>query len=530
MNMLRSARILPAFGCLAAFYVCCAAAQQPSVAVSPLAQVRNGREAKDNNQILTTGIRGPRLSSNHALIITVSQYPRSPLPGVLTDRKLGIELAQRFGVPPKNIVELSEQQVTFEGLTQALRRMNEVMLPGDRLFVYYSGHGARSFNKETRQCDESIVMQDMRFVSKNEFSALIKPLSAKADKTIVMLDSCHSGGVAQTATSRGIGEMRPKFVTDASSAQCGAAVNEGTFSQSRGVDLSTTDHNLVIIAAARKNEIAWDTSRGGALTYNFEQCLDGGTADSDHSGSISIEELTQCVQARLDKSQDDSMRQHVTAAGNTALVPAFSSPQPNAEPATGPAPPAVKPPGGVDTLATLKDIYEQRDDRWLVQTKLDQPSIKIGGNLTFSVRSNRNGYVYLFYRGSQPDSFYLLFPNQLDKSNAIAANYELHLPRQEWSVTALGPKGTDHILVMVAETERDFSALSLPAEYVSSAGPFGKIKPTPQAAARIGQIATLSAALRNPQCNGTGTARDLGVARTCSNVFGADLVSVEETE
>jgi hypothetical protein len=232
----------------------------------------------------------------------------------------------------------------------------------------------------------------------------------------------------------------------------------------------------------------------------------------------------------LDKSQDDSMRQHVTAAGNTALVPAFSSPQPNAEPATGPAPPAVKPPGGVDTLATLEDIYEQRDDRWLVQTKLDQPSIKIGGNLTFSVRSNRNGYVYLFYRGSQPDSFYLLFPNQLDKSNAIAANYELHLPRQEWSVTALGPKGTDHILVMVAETERDFSALSLPAEYVSSAGPFGKIKPTPQAAARIGQIATLSAALRNPQCNGTGTARDLGVARTCSNVFGADLVSVEETE
>jgi hypothetical protein len=285
----------------------------------------------------------------------------------------------------------------------------------------------------------------------------------------------------------------------------------------------------VIIAAARKNEIAWDTSRGGALTYNFEQCLDGGAADSDRSGSISIQELTECVQARLDKTQDDSMRQHVTVAGNTALVPAFSS-APTAAPPPGSAPATVVPPAGVDTLATLKDIYEQRDDRWQVQTKLDQPSIKIGSNLTFSVRSNRNGYVYLFYRGSQPDSFYLLFPNQLDKSNAIAANYELHLPRQDWSVTALGPKGTDHILVMVAETERDFSTLSLPAEYVSSAGPFGKLKPTAQAAARIGQIATLSAAVKNPQCTGTAAARDLGVARTCSNVFGADLVSVEETQ
>ena len=44
--------------------------------------------------------------------------PKSPLPGVLTDRKLGIELAQRLGVPPENIVELSEQQVTRDGLSR----------------------------------------------------------------------------------------------------------------------------------------------------------------------------------------------------------------------------------------------------------------------------------------------------------------------------------------------------------------------------------------------------------------------------
>jgi hypothetical protein len=47
-------------------------------------------------------------------------------------------------------------------------------------------------------------------------------------------------------------------------------------------------------------------------------------------------------------------------------------------------------------------------------------------------------------------------------------------------------------MVMVTETARDFSALALPAEYVSQAGPFEKIQRTPQAVARIGQIATLS--------------------------------------
>jgi len=48
--------------------------------------------------------------------------------------------------------------------------------------------------------------------------------------------------------------------------------------------------------------------------------------------------------------------------------------------------------------------------------------------------------LYLFYRGTQADSLYLLFPNSLDSSNAIKANQSLKLPRQDWSVTALGPK------------------------------------------------------------------------------------------
>jgi len=150
--------------------------------------------------------------------------------------------------------------------------------------------------------------------------------------------------------------------------------------------------------------------------------------------------------------------------------------------------------------------------------------------LALTIHSQRDGFVYVFYRGTQADSFYLLFPNKLDSNNPIAANEELRLPRPDWTVTALGPKGTDHILVMVSETARDFSSLSLPAEYVSAAGPFDKIQPTAAAAARIGQIATLSAAVKRAECSGSGGTRDLGVAHRCSNVFGASLVSVEEKD
>ncbi len=468
------------------------------------------------------GLHAPPLPSNHALIITVSEYQRSPLPGVLNDRKLANELAQSFGVPAQNIVELSEQDVTREGLKQALTAMNQVIMPGDKLYVYFSGHGARFFSKATGQCMESIVMQDMHVVTNTEFANMLKSLSAKTDKTIVMLDSCHSGGVAHAASARDVAPgaaLRAKFLAEASSPQCSLAVNDRSFSHTRGADLDTTDNNLTILAAARNNEVAWDTSKGGALTYNFQQCLNGGAADSDHSGSLSMQEITACIQARLDKTQEESVRQHATLAGNAALVPSFV----NA--ATADAASAAS-----DPLATLSDIYGQRDDRWEVQAKLSQPTLKIGTHLALSVRSQRDGFVYMFYQGTEPGSFYLLFPNQLDSNNAIAANQELQLPRPDWNVTALGPRGMDHLMIMVTATARDFSTLALPAEYVSASGPFEKIRPTAQAAAHISQIATLSAAAGKAACRSAADKRDLGVARECSNVFGASLVSVEEID
>jgi hypothetical protein len=485
----------------------------------------------------------PPQASNHALIITVSEYVRSPLPGVLTDRKLGLDLARRFGVPAENIVELSEHDVTQDGLKNAIDRLSASMQPGDRVFVYYSGHGARFFDPASQQCEEAIVTQDMHVVPKNELVKLIKPLSAKAGKTLLMLDSCHSGGLAQASVSRalGAGLQRPKVSKEASSPQCSQIANGGSFSQSRGIDLATTDNNLVVLAAARKNEVAWDTSKGGALTYNFSQCLGAPATDTDHSGSASMDELAACVQQRLDKTQDESMRQHVTLAGNGALVPAFApiaaapvaaaaagAPSSSGSASVAAASPVVVSPAPVDTLATLHDIYAQREDRWSVALGLDQPALKIGSNLGMTVRSARDGFVYIFYRGSQPDSFYLLFPNALDAANAIVADQDLALPRKEWTVTALGPSGTDTLLVLVTDTPRDFSSMALPAEYVSRAGPFEKIQPTPQAAARIAQIAAMPAAVGQGGCGARAT-RDLGVARPCSNTFGARIVSVEET-
>jgi len=462
----------------------------------------------------SSGYHAPELPANHALLITVSGYKGHELPGVEEDRRTALDISHRLGVPTQNIVQLSEEQVTREGVRQALIEMDKTLLPGDKLFVYFSGHGARRLNRQTNQCVESLVMQPITFLTNREFAHMMKPLTAKADKTIVMLDSCFSGGVAQTAAARALEQQRPKSLP--ASPECSQAVNARGFEEERGADLGTTDNNMVVLAAARNNEVAWDTADGGALTYNAEQCFADAGGAAQKSGVLSMEELAACVQRRLDKAQSESARQHVTVAGNADLIAGF--------PAAAPAA------AGADPIAMLNTIYRQRDDRWSVDASVGQPTLKIGTQLTLSIHSQRAGYVYVFYQGSQPNSFYMLFPNQLDPNNQIVAEGVLHLPGPDWSVTALGPKGTDHLLVMVTQSPRDFSKLSLPAEYVSQEGPFEKIQPTERSVGIITQLATLAAAAKSHECTDTRGARDLGVARRCSSVFGASQVSVEEVE
>jgi hypothetical protein len=513
---------------------------------SPLTTVQNGRTAGNNDKIVTTGIRSPPSPANHALIISVSGYPRHPLPGVLKDRAIATQLAERFGVPPQNIAYLSEREVTRDGLQQSIGKLDKKVMPGDKLYIYFSGHGARFVDKSTGQCTESLVMQDLHVVTNDEFADMVKPLSAKTDKTVVMLDACHAGGVAEAAGSRDINSAlhkpRAKYDPDVSSAACANPVNLRGFSNARGIEFDTTDNNLVVLAAARKNEVAWDTDEGGAMTYSFLQCVTGDAADKDASGSISMQELTDCVQAHLDRDEEQKVRQHLTLTGNSGLVPGFSqlpspappAPQPPAPQPPTPQPPTPQPPAPtplpppVNTLAALHDIYSQRDDRFAVTATLSKPVLNIGQDfLDLTITSQRDGFIYIFYLGSRPDSFYLLFPNQLDAQNVIKANEPVMLPRRAWTVNALGPAGTDHILVMVAETTRDLGDYSLPSDYVSRSGPFGKILPTPQAVARINEIASLSMAFKNPECQ-SGADRDQAIARRCSNAFGAALVSVIE--
>ena len=62
---------------------------------------------------------------------------------------------------------------------------------------------------------------------------------------------------------------------------------------------------------------------------------------------------------------------------------------------------------------------------------------------------------------------HLLFPNQLDRDNLIAPGVSLRLPRSSWQITAGGPVGRNHLLVLVTDAPRNFAHAGL-----KPAGPF----------------------------------------------------------
>lgn len=124
------------------------------------------------------------------------------------------------------------------------------------------------------------------------------------------------------------------------------------------------------------------------------------------------------------------------------------------------APPAAE--AAMASLATLKDIEQQRNPRRVVTVSVQKPSLKIGrDSLALDIKSSHDGHVYLILLGSDAKSFYVLYPNGLDKDNAIKAGQTMRIPKPHWEVKAAGPVGTNHLLVMVADSPRRLSGLTL---------------------------------------------------------------------
>nr|NDG08287.1 DUF4384 domain-containing protein [Oxalobacteraceae bacterium] len=281
--------------------------------------------------------------------------------------------------------------------------------------------------------------------------------------------------------------------------------------------------------------MSWDSPKlGGLATHSLGECLLGQAKDADRSGAITLEEVRQCAQAKVNQLiapyeaqgklpatiQMRGTRNLIVVADPLQVVaqrpepqkppvqqtqlPApptqTSSPQSTQKqdsPAAPTAPPTLttpptpttpatpQPPSIASTTeiikespveqqvassATLQDILSQRNGRLNVEVKAPK-QLAIGKDaFSFHVKANTDGYLYAVMLGSDGQSFYLLFPNKIDTDNRIKANTSYQFPRKGWSIKAGGPEGTNKLLLVVSQSPRD-PKLFVPDES-SGGGPF----------------------------------------------------------
>ncbi|NDF44642.1 MAG: DUF4384 domain-containing protein [Betaproteobacteria bacterium] len=538
--------------------------------VAAVARVESGRTG-NNNAMSTTGIRSVPKASRHALIIGVGEYKVSSvtsLKGVPNDMQSAKQMAMAMSIPEDNISYLRDHQATADQIRQAIQDLNTRVRPGDRVFVYYSGHGTRWVDPKGNpdHCTEGLLSTDGQAITNTEVGELLSPIANKTDKLMVFYDACHSGGIAsQPLRTRSMGasagQLTPKFVGTLSSEACAKPTNMKTRSLSTELGAKgILPENIVSIAASRPDEVSFDDAKSGGLaTVAWRDCMLGKAKDMDQSGSVSVAEITRCAQDSLNQKlaqYPDILGQHMTIGGNKDFIPTFQVASagavslPVSAPATAPtvAPttalsviPSVPPTQtavslvpsepepstqAVQPAQLLAHIHAQRDAS-RVLTVSAQPSVmRIQQDpLRLNIQSPRSGYLYIALAGSDQKSLYLLFPNSLDGDNYVQANQTIELPRTGWRVTAGGPKGVNTVLVMVADSPRHVAQLA-----GQKAGPF--VKPLLSLEGKS-QLNTLLGQSENSDqlvCQQGGRSRNLTVEAVCSDAFASALIRVEEVE
>ncbi len=490
----------------------------------------------------------------HALIIGIGQYSEashtSRLDGVPKDMLNARIMAKEMGAPNDSIVMLRDDQATKASIQNEYKKLADKVQAGDRVFIYHSGHGTRYQKGDScLQGLQTYTKGQFTYddiLSEEEIAAYTTPISQKADKVMVLIDACFSGGVLNTSTRslNAMLDVRPKF-SDSSDQKCeNVGVNQsatrGLLSELKRVGVY--EENFVQIAAAKDNEVSWDNKDlGGLATHTLTQCLTGDATDLNKSGAISLEEIRACAQSKLNALMKPHERlgmlpSTIQVRGNRNLIPVaiqkppapeivaqipvtqtpapvspprpISSDQPkppaaiavptqmqpvpiNPPPAIATAPlqvppEAVKPPSPVKpiqpprkpltvtmlplmdptiaSLATLQDIEQQHNPKRQVDVKVGKSAMKIGTDrLELTIKSSHDGYVYMVLLGSDAKSFYVLYPNGLDKDNQIKAGEPLQIPRPDWQIKAAGPVGTNNILVMVSDSPRKLDNLTIAA-------------------------------------------------------------------
>jgi hypothetical protein len=146
----------------------------------------------------------------YALVIGINEYKDErivPLRFAVADAKAvrdALVDPLRGGFLERNVVLLANEKADRVTITATLQRISEQAKAGDLVLVYFSGHGVVDADGQiyllTAEARRDLLSATA--LKRTDFMQQLERIPA--DKVVVMLDACHSGGV--TRGSKGVEE------------------------------------------------------------------------------------------------------------------------------------------------------------------------------------------------------------------------------------------------------------------------------------------------------------------------------------
>lgn len=413
------------------------------------------------------GCLGTAQAENHALIMWIGDYqnPANNLSGIDKDARMAREMALRMNVHKDKILEFKNDQLTLDGMKNAIRTLTSRIKEGDKVFIYYSGHGHQIDKRGGAGCTEGLVTYEADLYMDQTLAADLDRLSNKASQVIMFNDSCFSGGAASKDLSRNLataggaptkaypGEVK---AGGAGGYTCGQAINK----MARNLEISANKGGaqLFYLAASADNEVAYPSDSGSYATLAWSNCLKDPSADTDRSGMISGRELVEC--SRRWMASNFAGRQTITGYKNADLPMSFA----RAESASSSN-------SRVNPERSLRDLAAGSDPAYRVNLRVASSRLRIKQDpLDFTVDTNKDGYLYIVQAGSDKKTFNILYPNRFDKNNYVHAGASVRLPGDSWRIKAGGPAGTSYMMAIVSPTARNFTKDIDPSDAFGSLG------------------------------------------------------------
>ena len=271
-------------------------------------------------------------AENHALLIGIGNYKQRTLRGTRLRCGSAHEmLIEHYGFKRINVRTLVNREAGKFRILSEMQRLVQISRPGDRVFIYFSGHGTSRRDEllslPLPHASGALVPADFKWDSnqsiETQVSQLIvgkrdlRPILAQLDQdrqVLVVFDTCFSGN-----TVRGIEEPKLAGVNRYIPLDSKSVFSEeqyiGSFAENLKPDEPYPYQNTFYISASTENETAKDirtdllylypTIDGnphGVLTDSLLRVLGGQTpVDTNNDGRWSQIELYKAVRSEVQR-------------------------------------------------------------------------------------------------------------------------------------------------------------------------------------------------------------------------------------